>query len=78
MVLVVVRNTTSDIVATRGMKPEGFVFHLTPESFAMREFKYNIVLDSLKAGFFALKINAIPFLAPVKAQTFELDSAPQK
>jgi hypothetical protein len=78
MVLVVVRNATSDVVATRGAKPEGFVFYLTPESFAMGEFKYDIVLDSLKAGFFALKTSAIPFLAPVKAQVFEFESGAQK
>jgi hypothetical protein len=70
MVLLVVNNATPDVVSTRGAAQQSFVFYLTPESFAMGEFKYDIVLDSLKSGTFALNATAIPFLAPVKAQVF--------
>jgi YD repeat-containing protein len=73
MVLVIVKNNTPDIVSPRGAKEQNFVFHLTPESFAMGEFKYDIVLDPLQAGTFALKAVAIPFLAPVKAQEFDTE-----
>ncbi len=73
MVLVIVKNNTPDIVSPRGAKEQTFVFHLTPESFAMGEFKYDIVLDPLQAGTFALKAVAIPFLAPVKAQEFDAE-----
>jgi hypothetical protein len=72
-VLVIVKNNTPDIVSPRGAKEQTFVFHLTPESFAMGEFKYDIVLDPLQAGTFALKAVAIPFLAPVKAQEFDTE-----
>ena len=78
MVLVVVKNNTPQLVAPRGAKEQTFVFHLTPESFAMGEFKYDIVLDPLKAGTFSLKLTAIPFLAPVRAQVFEAESATAK
>ena len=74
MVLVVVSNSTPDIVKLRGSAETGLVFHLTPESFAMGEFKYNIGLDVLKAGIFTLQATAIPFLAPVKAQVFAADA----
>jgi hypothetical protein len=70
MVLLVVNNATPDVVSTRGAAQQSFVFYLTPESFAMGEFKYDIVLDSLKSGTFALNATAIPFLATVKAQVF--------
>ncbi len=78
MVLVVVSNTTPDVVSMRLAKQQPFVFHLTPESFARGEFKYDIVLDALKTGRFALKVTAVPFLAPVKAQEFEAASAASK
>jgi hypothetical protein len=71
MVLVVVRNLTPDVATTRGARQQSSVFHLTPESFALGEFKYDIVLDGLKSATFALKETAVPFLAPVKAQEFE-------
>ena len=71
MVLVVVNNATPEVATMRGARQHDFVFHLTPESFAMGEFKYDIVLDASNAGTFALKTTAIPFLAPVKAQEFE-------
>ncbi len=35
------------------------------------QFKYSIMLESLKPGTFALSATAIPFLAPVKAEVFE-------
>ncbi len=71
MVLVVVRNATPDVVNMRGSKQQSFLFHLTPESFAMGEFKYDIVVDGLKPATFALQATPVPFLAPVKAQEFE-------
>lgn len=71
MVLVVVRNLTPDVATTRGARQQSFVFHLTPESFSMGEFKYDMVVDGLKPATFALKATAVPFLAPVKAQEFE-------
>ena len=37
MVLVTVSNATPDVVTMRGAKQQSFVFHLTPESFAMGE-----------------------------------------
>lgn len=77
MVLVVVRNATPDVVSIHGSKRQNFGFHLTPESFAMGEFKYNIVVDGLKAGTFVLNATAVPFLAPVKAQEFEDDHLPE-
>jgi hypothetical protein len=73
MVLVVVNNATPDVATMRGAKQHNFVFHLTPESFAMGEFKYDVVLDASKTGTFALKTTAIPFLAPVKAQEFDAE-----
>jgi YD repeat-containing protein len=75
MVLVVVKNNTPGIVSPRGANEQTFVFRLTPESFAMGEFKYDIVLDPLQAGTFALKAVAIPFLAPVKAQVFDAEAS---
>ena len=71
IVLVVVSNATPDVASLRGAKQQSFVFHLTPESFAMGEFKYNIVVEGSKAGTYSLKVTAVPFLAPVKAQEFE-------
>ncbi|MGC2112386.1 MAG: hypothetical protein WA655_22900, partial [Candidatus Korobacteraceae bacterium] len=71
MVLVVVRNATPEFISMRGSKQQRFVFHLTPDSFVMGEFKYNIAMDGVKDGTFALNVTAIPFLAPVKAQEFE-------
>ena len=71
MVLVVVNNSTPEIATMRGAKQQSFVFHLTPESFAMGQFKFDIVLESLKAGTFVLNATAIPFLAPVKAESFQ-------
>jgi hypothetical protein len=73
MVLVVVNNTTPEVATMRGTKQQSFVFQLTPESLAMGEFKFNMAMDGLKAGSYALKATAIPFLAPVKAQEFEAD-----
>lgn len=78
MVLVTVSNATPDVVTMRGAKQQSFVFHLTPESFAMGEFKYDIVLDTVTAGKFALQASAIPFLAPVKAQEFEGEASASK
>lgn len=78
MVLVVARNATPDVASMRDAQQQGFVFHLTPESFAMGEFKYDIVVDALKAGTFALKAIAVPFLAPVKAEEFEASPSPLK
>ncbi len=71
MVLVVVNNLTPEIATIRGAKQQSFVFRLNPESFAMGEFKYSMMLESLKPGTFALHATAIPFLAPVKAEVFE-------
>jgi hypothetical protein len=78
MVLVTVSSATPDVVTVRGAKQQSFVLHLTPESFAMGEFKYDIVLDTVTAGKFALKASAIPFLAPVKAQEFEGEASASK
>ena len=74
MVLVVVKNATPDVASMRGAKQQSFVFHLTPESFARGEFKYNLAIDGLQAGTYVLKAVAVPFLAPVKAQEFEAAS----
>jgi hypothetical protein len=78
MVLVVLQNTTPNVAAMRGTKQQRFEFHLTPDSFAMGDFKYNIAVDGLKEGIFGLKATAIPFLAPVKAQEFEAEPATSK
>ncbi len=71
MVMVVVSNSTPDIATMRGAKQQSFVFHLTPESFAMGQFKFDIVLESSRPGTFALNATAIPFLAPVKAEVLQ-------
>jgi hypothetical protein len=78
MVLVVVSNATPDLVSARGATGQRFVFHVTPESFALGEFKYDIVLDALKTRTFALHATAVPFLAPAKAQVFAAEAMSAK
>lgn len=78
MILLVVRNTTPDVLSLRGATQQSYIFHLVPDSFSMGDFKFLFTGDALKAGTFALKVNAIPFLAPIKAQMFEFDSSTQK
>jgi hypothetical protein len=78
MVLVIVNNTTPDVATMRLAKQQEFIFHLTPESFSRGEFKYDIVVDASKTGMFVLKTTAIPFLAPVKAQEFEVGTPASK
>jgi len=78
MVLVAVSNATPDVATLRGAPQQSFVFRLTPESFAMGEFKFNLVLDASKTGTFVLKATAIPFLAPVKAQEFAAEASVAK
>lgn len=77
MVLLSVRNLTPDVGAIRGGK-QSLVFLLTPDSFQMGEFKYNLNVDAAKAGAVSLHATAIPFLAPVKAEIFEPEASAKK
>ncbi|MFZ1136784.1 MAG: hypothetical protein WAN69_17675 [Candidatus Korobacteraceae bacterium] len=78
MILLVVRNTTPDVVSLRGATQQGYIFHLVPDSFSMGDFKFLFTGDALKAGTFVPQATAIPFLAPVKAQVFDAEPTTAK
>ena len=78
MVLVVVSNATPDVATMPAARQRNLVFHLTPDSFGMGDFKYGIAVDGLKSGTYALKATVVPFLAPVKAQEFDAGDAAAK
>lgn len=72
MILVILRNTTPDIATMRGARQNSYIFRLTPDSFARGEFKFSAVIDTVKAGTLSLQATGIPFLAPVKAEIYEV------
>ena len=78
MILLVVRNTTPDVVSLRGATQQSYIFHLVPDSFSMGDFKFLFTGDALKAGTFVPQATAIPFLAPVKAQVFDAEPTTAK
>jgi hypothetical protein len=69
-ILLVVRNMTPEQVSMRGAKDQMIVFHLKDESFSRGEFKYDLIVEGIKAGHFDIRGYVIPFLAPVRGQEF--------
>jgi len=69
-ILLVVKNTTPEQISLRGSKNEMLVFHLGDGAFSRGEFKYDLVVETKKAGKIDVKGYAIPFLAPVAGQEF--------
>ncbi len=78
MILLVVRNTTPDVVSLRGATQQSYIFRLVPDSFSMGDFKFLFTGDALKAGTFVPQATAIPFLAPVKARVFDAETTAAK
>jgi hypothetical protein len=69
-ILLVVKNVTPDQISLRSSKNEMLVFHLGDEAFSRGEFKYDLVVETRKAGKIDVKGYAIPFLAPIAGQEF--------
>jgi hypothetical protein len=69
-ILLVVKNVTPDQVSLRSSKNDMLVFHLSDEAFSRGEFKYDLVVESKKAGKVDVKGYAIPFLAPISGREF--------
>jgi hypothetical protein len=77
-ILLVVKNLTPEQVSMRTAKDQMIVFHLNDESFSRGEFKYDLIVDAIKAGHFDIRGYVIPFLAPVRGQEFSVNSSAGK
>ena len=71
-ILLVIQNVTPEQLSLRGSKNGMLVFHLGDEAFSRGEFKYDLVVETKKPGKIDVKGYAIPFLAPVNGQEFEV------
>ena len=69
-ILLVVKNVTPEQISLRSSKNEMLVFHLGDEAFSRGEFKYDLVVETKKAGKIDVKGYVIPFLAPISGQEF--------
>jgi hypothetical protein len=69
-ILLVVKNVTPDQISLRSSKNGMLVFHLSNEAFSRGAFKYDLVVETKKAGKIDVKGYAIPFLAPIAGQEF--------
>jgi hypothetical protein len=74
-ILLVVKNVTPEQISLRSSKNGMLIFHLGDEAFSRGEFKYDLVVESKKAGNIDVKGYAIPFLAPVSGQEFTVSPA---
>jgi hypothetical protein len=77
-ILLVVKNLTPEQVSMRGAKDQMIVFHLKDGSFSRGEFKYDLIVEAIKAGHFDIRGYVIPFLAPVRGQEFSTNSSARK
>jgi hypothetical protein len=77
-ILLVVKNMTPERVSMRGAKDQMIVFHLKDQSFSRGEFKYDLIVEAIKAGHFDIRGYVIPFLAPVRGQEFSTNSSARK
>lgn len=75
MLLVVVRNDTTDLVTLRGSKQNQYVFRFTPDSFSRGDYRISLAVDGSKSGIYGITATAIPFLAPVKAEVFDAEAS---
>ncbi|MGO9519862.1 MAG: hypothetical protein ACLPND_22725 [Candidatus Korobacteraceae bacterium] len=71
-ILLVIKNVMPEQVSLRSSKNGMLVFHLGDEAFSRGEFKYDLIVETKKAGKIDVKGYAIPFLAPISGQEFEV------
>ena len=74
-ILLVIKNVTPDQISLRSSRNETLVFRLSDEAFRRGEFKYDLVVESKKAGKVEIKGYVIPLLAPVDGQEFNVKAA---
>ena len=76
VLLLVIRNATPQCVSLRGSKDQRFAFGLTSDAFRNGEFKYHFVVEAAKSGSFALQGTILPFLSPVRGESYSPLPAP--
>lgn len=69
-ILVVIKNLAPEQVSLHGSKDERVVFCLSDEAFQRGAFKYDLRIDTRKAGKVDVRGYVIPFLAPIGGQEF--------
>ena len=70
IVLLVISNSTPDVVSFRGSTNQRYVFTLKPDAFSQGEFTYKFLADATRSGPFEMKTTIIPFLGPSSATPF--------
>ena len=76
IIAIFLQNATPETVQWYSPKSQALVLTLQPESFSQGPYRYNIALNPLKSGSFAVRSAVIPFLAPIEGQKFALPANP--